>query len=197
MKKNNKLYNFFLSCAFDMDTIIDNNESEVFLGEPSDSKGVSVMVKHNENRSFYMMGTLTIPPKMHLKCIYNYDVYERETQKNQISILYLLTQKLINSYPDFFIRNFDLNFELHKNGNIHCHFIAEINETNYRYTTHLDNLTSLWAKLVKGNKHSAMFKYIDQLPNSYQTAKQYCQKDNIRFNTLTIIVTKDEDKLIF
>jgi len=196
MKKNNNLYNFFLSCAFDMDTIIDNNESEVILGEPSDSR-VPVMVKHNENRSFYIMGTLTIPPKMLLKSKYNFDVYERETQQNQIMILYLLTQKLVLSYPDFFIRNFELNFELHKNGNIHCHFIAEINENNYRYTIHLDNLTSLWAKLVKGNKHSALFKYIDQLPDSYNNAKRYCQKDNCKFSTMDIIVTKDEDKLIF
>lgn len=190
-KKNNNLYNFFLSCAFDMDTIINDDESCVVLGESTQDK-LSYMVKHNEQRSFFIMGTLTIPPKMKLivkdKFI-TFDCYERETQKNQKLTLYLLTNKLVSMYPNFFIRNFELNYELHKNGNLHAHFIAEINENNYNYSYHLDELTSIWAKLVKGNKHSAMFKYIDHLPNSLKNAQEYCKKENIKFSPELIYVS--------
>lgn len=189
MKKNNNLYNLFLSCAFDMDTIIEDEKTCVDLGEST--QVLYNMVKHNENRSYYMMGTLTIPPKMILKCN-NFDCYERETQKNQKLILYLLTNKLVSMYPDFFIKNFKLNYELHKNGNIHAHFIAELNECNYNYSIHIDELTSLWAKITKGNKHTAMFKYIDQLPNSYNNALKYCQKDNMKFEQNEIIVSKEQ-----
>lgn len=190
-KKNTKLYEFFLSCAFD--TTIDTENPCVDLGESTQGEMIYIVDRHNEDKNYYIMGTITVPPKLILKNNnYSFSPYEQETQKNQKLILYLLTNKLVSMNPYFFIRNFNLNYELHKNGNIHAHFIAEINEENYRYTIHLDDLTSQWAKLVKGNKHSALFKYVDQLPNSYNKAKQYCQKDNIK-QSFDIIYVSNKD----
>lgn len=153
-----------------------------------------------DDDKYYIMGTLTVPPQMILKSFNKqFHKYEIETLTNQRYILKILTQKFICN-PEINIlfkkEHFYIYFEPHKNGLLHCHFYVQIHPTYFNYSIHLDNLISKWAQLVKGNKHSGFFKFVDKFPGNLEKVKQYCKKEFYRMFRDKIIVSLISQKIM-
>lgn len=131
-----------------------------------------------DNTKYYLSCTFTVPSKLRLKD-YKYKQYDVMTPQEQKILIYdKIKLWYMNEEVSKIIKSkLIIHYETHKNGNIHAHAKVEIHETMYKYKVHLITLNKVWMQIIKGNRLSSVFKYIDI--GDEEKIEEYINKENI------------------
>lgn len=181
--KNIEIYEKLKKYAFESDYESDSSDNlSVGLGEPTlkllPQWQKSKTLKNMNIKSDIIFGnpnifaTITIPPLFKHKNINYEDMLPEEQYKFLIYIIHkFYNQKDIK---EFFAYPFYIHFELHKNNNLHAHFVAILKD-KYVYEINAITLEKVFSRLVNGNKYTAKFKLID---NNHSKVLEYINKSN-------------------
>lgn len=152
------------------DNLSDFSSRSSVLGEKNERETISKKLDD------YIMATFTVPPRLFIKNLLHikYKRFENLLPIDQCYFINNIVQEMIyNIHIYSMIKdNFNIYYELHKNGNIHGHCLIPIRKQYFNYEVNLITFEKVYRNKVNGNKFTCKTKFVFD----YNTAFEYCIK---------------------